>query len=64
MSRRMSRPGSLSEEQIAELKEAFSLFDTDGSGAIDYRELKAAMHALGFAVRAARRTLCQVHGAH
>ena len=32
-------------------QEAFSLFDTDHSGTIDYRELKVAMRALGFAVK-------------
>ena len=31
-----------------ELREAFSLFDTDASGSIDLKELKAAMKALGF----------------
>merc|ERR1712006_22462 len=31
-----------------EVKEAFDLFDTDGSGAIDAKELKIAMQALGF----------------
>jgi centrin-1 len=36
------------EEQIEEIREAFNLFDTDGSGSIDYKELKAAMRALGF----------------
>merc|ERR1712164_8733 len=41
------RPG-LSEEEIEEIREAFSLFDTDGSGSIDPKELKAAMHSLGF----------------
>ena len=35
------KPG-LSEEQIEEIREAFNLFDTDHSGSIDYRELKAA----------------------
>merc|ERR1711981_1397886 len=39
---------SLSAEQKAEVKEAFDLFDTDGSGAIDATELKVAMQALGF----------------
>ena len=37
-----------SDEQIEEIREAFNLFDTDGSGAIDYKELRAAMKALGF----------------
>merc|ERR1712205_37105 len=40
---------ALSAEQKAEVKEAFELFDTDGSGAIDAKELKVAMQALGFA---------------
>ena len=44
------KPG-LSEEQIEEIREAFNLFDTDHSGSIDYRELKAAMRALGFEVK-------------
>ena len=41
------KPG-LTEEEIEEIREAFSLFDTDGSGSIDPKELKAAMHSLGF----------------
>ncbi len=38
----------LTEEQKAEIREAFDLFDTDGSGTIDAKELKVAMRALGF----------------
>merc|ERR1712031_56848 len=38
----------LTDEQKAELKEAFDLFDTDGSGAVDFTELHTAMKALGF----------------
>ena len=38
----------LTEEQTQEIKEAFDLFDTDGSGSIDSKELKVAMRALGF----------------
>merc|ERR1712195_159515 len=38
----------LTEEQKQEIKEAFDLFDTDGSGNIDQKELKVAMRALGF----------------
>ena len=38
----------LTEDQKQEIKEAFDLFDTDGSGAIDAKELKVAMRALGF----------------
>ncbi|NWQ84560.1 CETN1 protein, partial [Columbina picui] len=41
----------LSEEQRREVLEAFELFDTDGTGAIDVRELKVAMRALGFEPR-------------
>merc|ERR1711957_264315 len=43
--------GGLTEEQIEEIREAFNLFDADNSGAIDVRELKAAMRALGFEVK-------------
>merc|ERR1712153_77904 len=43
--------GGLSEEQLDEVREAFGLFDGDASGAIDVRELKAAMRALGFEVK-------------
>merc|ERR1711998_347522 len=39
---------SLSDEQKQELREAFDLFDTDGSGAVDATELHTAMKALGF----------------
>merc|ERR1712169_115931 len=38
----------LTDEQKQEIKEAFDLFDTDGSGSIDSKELKVAMRALGF----------------
>jgi centrin-1 len=38
----------LTPEQQNEIKEAFELFDTDGSGSIDTKELKVAMRALGF----------------
>lgn len=41
---------TLDEESMEEIKEAFSLFDTEGKGAIDIRELKAAFRALGFQV--------------
>merc|ERR1711998_726425 len=43
--------GGLTEEQIEEIREAFNLFDADNSGAIDVRELKAGMRALGFEVK-------------
>merc|ERR1712130_828676 len=53
MSRRgkKTKPGQLTEEQLDEIREAFSLFDADASGMIDIRELKAAMRALGFEVK-------------
>ncbi|GAB9467040.1 hypothetical protein Gpo141_00004400 [Globisporangium polare] len=44
---------ALDEEDLEEIREAFHLFDTDGSGSIDARELKAAMRALGFQVKKA-----------
>merc|ERR1712149_170262 len=37
----------LDESQKQEIKEAFDLFDTDGSGNIDIKELTIAMKALG-----------------
>nr|KAG5710668.1 hypothetical protein BaRGS_035070 [Batillaria attramentaria] len=37
----------LSEEQIAEFKEAFSLFDKDGDGTITTKELGTVMRSLG-----------------
>ena len=33
---------------MQELREAFDLFDTDGSGSIDTKELQVALRALGF----------------
>merc|ERR1712146_858276 len=35
-------------DEIEEIKEAFDLFDTDQSGEIDLKELKAAMQLLGY----------------
>merc|ERR1712010_104875 len=42
------KKGELTDEQRSEIREAFELFDTDGSGSIDSKELKVAMRALGF----------------
>mmetsp|Transcript_18514 Transcript_18514/g.41941 ORF Transcript_18514/g.41941 Transcript_18514/m.41941 type:complete len:159 (-) Transcript_18514:95-571(-) len=38
----------LTEQQKNEIKAAFDLFDTDGSGDIDAKELHVAMRTLGF----------------
>ena len=46
-SKRVERPG-LSTEEVDEIKQAFDLFDTNGTGKIDPKELKAAMQSLGF----------------
>ena len=43
----------LSDDQRAEIKEAFELFDSDKDGTIDYHELKVAMRALGFEMKKA-----------
>merc|ERR1719388_344534 len=45
-----ARPG-LSEDEVEEIKEAFDLFDNDGSGAISVNELTSAMKSLGFDVK-------------
>ena len=37
----------LTEEQIAEFKEAFALFDKDGDGTITTKELGTVMRSLG-----------------
>ena len=45
--RKPQRPG-LTEDEVEEIREAFNLFDAEGTGKIDPRELKAAMQSLGF----------------
>ncbi|KAL5557013.1 hypothetical protein UlMin_039249 [Ulmus minor] len=42
------RHHGLNQQKRLEIKEAFELFDTDGSGTIDAKELNVAMRALGF----------------
>tara|TARA_B100000035_G_C20822037_1_gene474688 strand:- start:227 stop:661 length:435 start_codon:yes stop_codon:yes gene_type:complete len=37
---------NLSDEQLAEYKEAFSLFDKDGDGVVDVKEIKSVMKSL------------------
>uniref|UniRef100_A0A8C4SUL1 EF-hand domain-containing protein n=1 Tax=Erpetoichthys calabaricus TaxID=27687 RepID=A0A8C4SUL1_ERPCA len=39
--------GQLTPQQIAEIKEAFSLFDRDGDGTITTRELGTVIRSLG-----------------
>ncbi|NXH49024.1 CETN2 protein, partial [Dicaeum eximium] len=46
--KKASAKRELVEEQQREIREAFELFDTDGSGSIHVKELKVAMRALGF----------------
>lgn len=41
----------LTEEQKQEIREAFDLFDTDGSGTIDAKELKVAMRCVSCCAR-------------
>lgn len=41
----MARHG-LTQDQVEEIKEAFDLFDTDGSGSIDVNELKVLGESL------------------
>lgn len=45
--KKVERPG-LSSEEVDEIRQAFDLFDTNGTGKIDPKELKAAMQSLGF----------------
>jgi Ca2+-binding EF-hand superfamily protein len=49
--RKVGPKPELTEDQKQEVREAFDLFDADGSGTIDVKELKVAMRALGFEPR-------------
>uniref|UniRef100_A0A8C3W5F9 Centrin 1 n=1 Tax=Catagonus wagneri TaxID=51154 RepID=A0A8C3W5F9_9CETA len=49
--RKVGPKPELTENQKQEVREAFDLFDADGSGTIDVKELKVAMRALGFEPR-------------
>jgi len=42
--------GGLSDEQVDELREAFNLFDADGSGSIDMKEISKAMKVMGIKI--------------
>lgn len=48
MSKFAKKKTGLTDEEIEEIKEAFTMFDTNGNGTIDPKELKAAMNSLGF----------------
>jgi len=41
----------LTEDEVMEIKEAFDLFDTEGNGYVDAKELKIAMKSLGFDIK-------------
>uniref|UniRef100_A0A6A7GA51 Calmodulin n=1 Tax=Hirondellea gigas TaxID=1518452 RepID=A0A6A7GA51_9CRUS len=43
----MTTLANISEDQIAEFKEAFALFDSDGDGTISSKELGTVMRSLG-----------------
>mmetsp|Transcript_28431 Transcript_28431/g.40017 ORF Transcript_28431/g.40017 Transcript_28431/m.40017 type:complete len:152 (+) Transcript_28431:71-526(+) len=43
----MASKRNLTEEEIADLKEAFSMFDINGDGTIELHELKQVMNKLG-----------------
>ena len=45
--KKIERPG-LSQDEVDEIRQAFDLFDTQQTGKIDPKELKAAMQSLGF----------------
>ncbi|KAJ3414507.1 Centrin-4 [Chytridiales sp. JEL 0842] len=47
-SRLKKREFSLTPEQMQEIREAFELFDTDGSGSISNKEWRVAMRSMGF----------------
>lgn len=48
VAKKQRRGTAITDEQRQEIKEAFDLFDTDGTGRIDAKELKVALRALGF----------------
>lgn len=46
--KQQQRRTGLTDDEVEELRQAFDLFDTDGSETIDPKELRAAMQSLGF----------------
>eukprot|EP00039_Didymoeca_costata_P020255 m.340634 g.340634 ORF g.340634 m.340634 type:complete len:170 (+) comp19432_c0_seq1:258-767(+) len=55
---RARRKRALTEEQEAEVAEAFTLFDANKDGKLDYYQLKVAMRALGIEVK--KREVLQI----
>lgn len=55
----------LSEQQRAEIRQAFDLFDTEGQGVIDANALKVVLRALGFEPRKeqVKQMIASVEGA-
>merc|ERR1719160_72581 len=47
---RLSR--AFTSQQMIEIENAFKMFDADGSGSIDRREMRVAMKALGMSTKA------------
>jgi len=41
----------ITEEEIMEIKHAFDLFDVDGNGALDLKEIQTAMASMGFDIK-------------
>ena len=56
----MAEPVQLTEEQIAEYKEAFMTFDKDGTGSISVKDLGTLMRTLGLSPTGASTAL-RVH---
>ncbi|KAK0162616.1 hypothetical protein PV327_006381 [Microctonus hyperodae] len=48
LKKKATQKQELTADQKADVKEAFDLFDTDGTGVISTNELKVALRALGF----------------
>ena len=46
-----SSKNTLTEDEVDELKEAFNLFDNEGKGSIDVKDLKTLFLTLGITVR-------------
>lgn len=51
--KRRKKRKDLTEEQTEVIRKAFNMYDTDGSGSIEERELQQVMKALGFPAKTA-----------